>query len=111
MGVPTVTYLPFHGYIVAPPGPITSIHIQKELRSAPPWETDAKKKKPRFLFLLALLSSASQLWTASFNDWLPEAQGRMMAKWLFYTCFSFVCVFNTEIYPVRKIPVTLPHRT
>lgn len=70
MGVPTVTYLLLHGYIEAPPGPITSIHIQKKLRRTLPWGIDAKPKKSRFLFLLALLSSASQLLTASLSNWL-----------------------------------------
>lgn len=40
----TVTYLQLHGYIVAPPGPITSIHIQKELHGVPPWGQTLNQK-------------------------------------------------------------------
>lgn len=42
---PIVTRPPLHGYIVAPPGPITHIHIQKVQQQCATPGTDAKAAK------------------------------------------------------------------
>ncbi len=63
---PIVTRPPLHGYIVAPPGPITHIHIQKVQQQCATPGTDAKAAKPKsrpgFCWLCFSLP-ASQHWT------------------------------------------------
>lgn len=44
---PIVIRPPLHGYIVAPPGPITHIHIQKVQQHRATPGTDAKAAKPK----------------------------------------------------------------
>lgn len=44
---PVVTRPLLRGYIVAPPGPITHIHIQKVQQQCATLETDAKAAKPK----------------------------------------------------------------
>lgn len=85
MGAPTVTYLLLHGCIVAPPGPITSIHIQKEQSRTPPWGTDAKPKKSRFLLsaLVCLRTLGCQLWKLTLLRLMVELCAHFWSpKWL-----------------------------
>lgn len=66
---PIVTLSPFLGYIVAPPGPITHIHIQKLQQYFATSGIDTKAAKPKsspgFCWLFSLLYLHTKCWTTS----------------------------------------------
>lgn len=73
---PIVTRPPLHGYLVAPPGPITHIHIQKLQLQSTTLGIDLKAAKPEKAVPKSFYSSSHSLpvehWTFKTNDWHSE---------------------------------------
>lgn len=68
-GAPIVTHPPLHGYTVAPPGPMTCIHIQKVQQQFAALGTDPEAAKPKCCPRFCGLGfPAPQHWASGFGS-------------------------------------------